>query len=236
MKSTINTDNSTFIKVHSLRSRPDLEQVSQCVHELLCSLGIDPEEEGLQETPRRVAKAFVEELFSGLYRAPPKMQRFAYHSVDKKVPVHIHGIEVHSICEHHLLPMWGWATVSYLPDAYLLGISKVHRLVDYWSRRPQLQEKLIVDLAREISKAAETPHVAVTLSLNHGCVQHRGVCHAQGQATTHLLEGCFRQEPYVLLHLASAGMSPELRSEPQLEDVLATLEVGAEGLDLLNSK
>lgn len=140
------------------------------------TLGLDITNASLCKTPHRVAKMYVNELFSGL--DPNNFPTITtFPSVD-----HGHGseiitiekIRVHSICEHHFLPFIGYATIQYAPMEKLIGLSKIHRIVNYFSRRPQLQERLTNQIAYSLSEHIATDHVRVEICAKHYCVIMRG--------------------------------------------------------------
>lgn len=160
-------------------------------------LGLDTSNESLAKTPMRVAKMYVDEVFSGL-----NPETFPEITTMEEEPLHAHPqsqivvskCSFVSICEHHFVPIIGTAYVAYLPKKKLLGLSKLHRIVRFFAARPQLQERLTAQIADSIAIVAHTPDVAVTIDATHCCVLMRGVHDQHGATlTTHLL-GLFQTD------------------------------------------
>lgn len=170
------------------------ELIAHHFREIMEALGLDLNSQGLKETPGRVAKMYVDELFSGLEEENyPEMTSFENPTPEESNLVLV-KTQFHSICEHHFLPMRGMAFVAYLPHKKLLGLSKIPRLVEHLARRPQLQERLTAQIADHISFHLETEHVAVSLTGEHFCVMARGVEDVHSQTVTHVLRGDFRHK------------------------------------------
>jgi GTP cyclohydrolase I len=156
----------------------------------LAYFGEDPTRPGLRETPRRVVDAWLE-LLAG-YGDPPTMTSFEDAS-DQVVVVR--GIEFVSLCEHHLLPFIGEASVGYIPNGRLLGLSKMPRLVHYYARRLQVQERLTQQIADHIAKAITPVGVAVVVTAEHLCARARGVRVNGARTITSAMLGAFRDKP-----------------------------------------
>ena len=143
---------------------------------ILQSLGLDLTDDSLVETPSRIAKMYVDEIFWGLdYSKFPKCT-----AIDNKMEyngsfVLERNINVQSNCEHHFVIIDGFATVAYIPDKKVLGLSKLNRIVEFFAKRPQVQERLSEQIAETISFIAETPDVAVFIEAQHFCVKSRGI-------------------------------------------------------------
>jgi len=162
--------------------------------EILETLGMDLTDDSIQGTPRRVAKMFVKEIFSGIN---PKNEpaitlfdnKFGYHQmlVEK-------NIKLHTFCEHHFLPIYGVAHIAYIADKEVVGLSKLNRIVEYFAKRPQVQERLTVQIAEYLKKALRTEHVAVYIEAKHMCVQLRGVEHNDSSTVTSEYSGKFLEE------------------------------------------
>ncbi len=162
--------------------------------EIMEALGLDMSDPSLKETPNRVAKMYVDELFSGLQEeAYPDITFFENPSPGEENMVFV-KTHFYSTCEHHFLPIAGMAYIAYLPHKKLLGLSKIPRLVDYLARRPQLQERLSSQIADQMSSLLETDHVAVSLKAEHFCVMSRGVEDVHSHTTTNVLRGKFRTD------------------------------------------
>ena len=150
----------------------------------------------MADTPRRVAKAFIEDLYQGCYNAPPKIT--AFDNLDKYDGVVFQGnIDVKSTCSHHALPFVGYAHVAYIPsaDGKVIGLSKLNRIVEYFSRRPQVQENLTTQIHNYINEVCEgNKGVAVMVSANHMCACVRGVRHDSTMMTSKM-SGAFLDDP-----------------------------------------
>lgn len=169
--------------------RPSREQAEAAVRTLIEYLQEDLARAGLHDTPDRVVRG-LEDMTWGLRAQPPELRLFEAPEADPGQPVLVRGVEFSSLCEHHLLPFWGIADLAYLPaDNQVLGLSKIPRLVHFWAARPQMQERLTHQLARELGKAAIAPrsivdepafvrdelNVFVRLRAQHACMLCRGV-------------------------------------------------------------
>jgi GTP cyclohydrolase IA len=155
-------------------------------------MGLDLADDSLQGTPRRVAKMFVKEIFYGLNPAnKPDISlfdnKFGYNEmlVEREV-------SVNSFCEHHFLPITGKAHVGYISGGKVIGLSKINRLVDYFSRRPQVQERLTVQVAEELKKVLNTDDVAVVIDAKHLCVSCRGINDENSSTVTSYYGGQFK--------------------------------------------
>lgn len=184
------------------------EQAEEAVRILLKWAGEDPSREGLQETPKRVVKSY-EELFRG-YRADPEeiLNRTFSETEGYDEMVVLRDIRVESYCEHHMLPIIGTAHVAYIPTHRVVGISKLARVVDIYSRRLQIQEKLTVQIANTINKILQPRGVAVVIEATHQCMSTRGV-HKPGaiMQTSHMI-GIFREDKRTreeFLHLITSA-------------------------------
>lgn len=156
-------------------------------------LGLDLSDESLAKTPERVAKMYVQEVFSGLNTANfPEMSFFKdeFHHEHAANMVFL-KVSFTSFCEHHFVPMKGYAYVAYLPDSHLIGLSKIPRLVRFFARRPQLQERLTAQIADSLSLLLKSDNVAVSINARHHCVIARGIEDDSSHTTTNVLRGQF---------------------------------------------
>jgi GTP cyclohydrolase I len=163
------------------------------VHAILSGLGEDPEREGLQKTPERVEKA-LQFLTSGYAQDCKALLNEALFTVSYDEMVLIKDIEMMSLCEHHLLPFFGKAHVAYLPKGKVVGLSKIPRLVDMFSRRLQVQERLTVEVAEAIEQWVQPRGVAVVVEAMHMCMIMRGVQKQHSVAVTSCMLGAFRDQ------------------------------------------
>ena len=168
----------------------DQERAEKAVRELLLALGENPDREGLQETPARVARAFKEN-FAGLWQEPEEVLTTTFDIGHEELVI-IRDIEVFSHCEHHLTPFHGVAHVGYIPRGRITGLSKVARLVDLYARRPQVQERLTTQIADAMMKILDPMGVIVVIDCEHLCMSMRGVRKSQARTTTSAVRGVLR--------------------------------------------
>ena len=174
------------------RKGMDLERIEKAVREILIAVGEDPDREGLLETPNRVARMYGE-VFSGLHRDISKDIK-TFTSEDDEM-ILIGDIPFYSMCEHHLLPFHGKAHVVYIPrDGKILGLSKVARIVDTLSRKPQLQERLTSEIADMITEAVDAKSVCVIIEAEHLCMTMRGIRKPGSKTVTSAMRGGCRTD------------------------------------------
>ena len=163
--------------------------------EVVSTLGLDLTDDSLAETPHRIAKMYVHEIFSGLdYDNFPKITVIENKmSVDEMVKVS--DIDLTSTCEHHFITIDGLAEVAYIPENKILGLSKINRIVRFFAQRPQVQERLTQQILVAIQTLVETENVAVTIKATHYCVKSRGVMDANSETSTTALGGIFKTNP-----------------------------------------
>lgn len=163
------------------------------VRGIMETLLLDMEDDSLKDTPKRVAKMYLDELFWGL--DPEKFPKCT--AVDNKMGydemVVERNVNVMSSCEHHLVTIDGFATVGYIPKDKVIGLSKINRIVEYFSRRPQIQERLTVQIAETLKYILDTEDVAVVLDAEHYCVKSRGIQDVGSSTTTSFMGGVFRK-------------------------------------------
>ena len=175
---------------HSLNGEKQ-KQIEKSFREIMTVLNLDLKDDSLQDTPKRVAKMYLKEVFGGLdYQNFPRIMaienKMGYDSmlVERR-------ISVKSMCEHHFVPIIGEAFVAYIPDAKVIGLSKINRIVEFFSRRPQVQERLVEQIYGALSYILETDSVAVMIKADHLCVQLRGVEDVNSDTITTKLGGAF---------------------------------------------
>jgi GTP cyclohydrolase I len=172
-------------------SEIDFETIEKSVRDILVAIGEDPEREGLLKTPRRVAKAYAE-LLEGYRTDPIKLVNGATFKANYDEIVIVRDIEFSSLCEHHMLPFLGRAHVAYLPKGEVIGLSKIPRIVDMFSRRLQIQEKMTRQIADFLNTLLQPRGVAVILEAVHMCSMIRGVEKHDARMTTSCMLGAFR--------------------------------------------
>ena len=171
----------------------DLDRIAAAVREILIAVGEDPEREGLLETPQRVARMY-RELFSGLKKDPSvHLERTFSETYDELVLVR--DISFNSVCEHHLLPFLGVAHVGYLPRGRVAGLSKLARVVDEVSHRPQVQEKMTHQIADLLDKHLDAKGVIVVLEAEHTCMSIRGIKKPGSLTITSAVRGILKSNP-----------------------------------------
>ena len=165
----------------------------ELVREMLVRLGEDPDREGLTRTPARVEKA-MRFLVKGYKDDPEALLRKALFTVGYDEMVIVKDIEMFSLCEHHLLPFFGKVHVAYIPNGKVIGLSKIPRLIEAFSRRLQIQERLTTQIAEAIQSAIEPQGVGVVIEARHLCMMMRGVEKQHSSAVTSSMLGSFRSE------------------------------------------
>ncbi len=171
----------------------DLESIEKAVRDILLGIGEDPEREGLVRTPHRVAKSY-EELLAGYRMDPKELINEAIFDVAYDEMVIVRDIEFYSLCEHHMLPFIGKAHVAYIPNDKVIGLSKIPRIVDLFSRRLQVQERMTRQIAEYIQFVLKPRGVAVVIEGLHMCMMLRGVKKHDGRMTTSTMLGVFRED------------------------------------------
>jgi GTP cyclohydrolase IA len=168
----------------------DQKRIAAAVREILLAIGEDPDREGLVETPERVARMY-EEMFSGLRKDPAIVLRKTFtEKYDEMVLVK--NISFESMCEHHLLPFFGKAHIAYLPNGRIVGLSKLARIVEILSHRPQVQERMTEELADLVMDELNARGVGVVLEAAHTCMSIRGVRKADSVCATSAMRGVFQ--------------------------------------------
>jgi GTP cyclohydrolase I len=168
----------------------DLPRIERAVREILCAVGEDPERDGLQETPARVARMYAE-MFQGLNLDPGRhLKRVFQETYDEMVLVR--DISFNSMCEHHLLPFMGVAHVGYVPNGKVAGLSKLARVVEEVSRRPQVQERMTHQIADLMSTELQAKGVIVVLEATHTCMSIRGIKKPGSLTITSAVRGLMR--------------------------------------------
>lgn len=171
-----------------------MNKITNHFAEIMDILGLDLEDDSLSGTPRRVAKMFVKEIFYGLDpKNKPSISLFENKFRYRQMLVE-KDITVKSFCEHHFLPIYGRAHIAYIANGQVVGLSKLNRIVDYYSRRPQVQERLTMQIAEELKRVLNTEDVAVYIDAKHMCVQARGIEHEHCSTVTTEYCGKFLNE------------------------------------------
>jgi GTP cyclohydrolase I len=182
----------TPILESGLSTEAKTQRIEAHFTEIMNLLGLDLTDDSLADTPRRIAKMYVSEIFSGLdYRNFPKVtvveNKMRYDEM-----IRVGGIDLSSTCEHHFITIDGKATVAYIPKTKVIGLSKLNRIVAFFARRPQIQERLTEQVLLSLQTLLETDDVAVSITAVHFCVKARGVRDAGSSTTTTALGGVFK--------------------------------------------
>jgi GTP cyclohydrolase I len=171
-----------------------IEKIESHFREIMTVLGLDLTDDSLNGTPRRVAKMFVKEAFSGLNPANrPTVKLFENKYKYDQMLVE-KDITFYSHCEHHFVPIYGKAHVAYFSSGKVIGLSKINRFVQFFAKRPQVQERLTVQIGKELERVLDTADVAVVVDANHMCVASRGVGDTNSKTGTAYFSGKFKDE------------------------------------------
>lgn len=192
----VSNANSTPLRPDAFDKEDDLkiELIQQHFEEIMNILGLDMNDDSLKGTPYRVAKMYVKEIFSGLDpENRPKVSLFENKYQYKEMLVE-KNINVHSHCEHHFLPIEGKAHVAYISSGKVIGLSKINRIVQYFAKRPQVQERLTKQISDALKKALKTEDVAVLVDANHMCVRARGIQDVSSSTVTAEYSGKFQEK------------------------------------------
>ncbi|MCZ8144843.1 GTP cyclohydrolase I FolE [Flavobacterium sp.] len=192
----IATNASTPLRTDAfeLTEEQKIELIKKDVQNILHTLGMDLSDDSLKGTPNRVAKMFVKEIFGGLNpQKKPSSSTFENKYKYNEMLVE-KNITVYSTCEHHLLPIVGRAHVAYISNGKVVGLSKMNRIVDYYAKRPQVQERLTIQIVRELQQVLNTEDVACIIDAKHLCVNSRGIRDIESSTVTAEFGGKFKEE------------------------------------------
>ncbi len=177
-----------------LSDEEKIKRIKGSVKEIMLTLGLDLDDDSLKGTPNRVAKMFVDEIFGGLHpNRRPKASTFENKYKYGEMLVE-KNITLYSTCEHHLLPIVGRAHVAYISNGTVVGLSKMNRIVDYFAKRPQVQERLNIQIVRELQKVFGTEDVACVIDAKHLCVNSRGIRDIESSTVTAEYGGKFKDD------------------------------------------
>lgn len=171
-----------------------IELITEKFKDIVEILGFDLTNDSIKDTPNRVAKMYVNEIFKGLNpKNKPEVTVFK-NSYNYHTPLVELNIPFTSFCEHHFVPIQGKVNVAYIPKDYVIGLSKIHRLVDFYARRPQVQERLTMQILQELSTILDTEDIGVVLKANHSCISCRGVEHLGSSTLTSVFQGQIKND------------------------------------------
>lgn len=172
----------------------DQERIKRAVSEIIEAIGDDGSREGLRDTPRRIAEMYAE-LFAGMNRDPLEVLKVSFDEEKHQEMIVVKDIPFYSMCEHHFLPFHGVAHIGYIPKGRIVGISKLARVVEILARRPQLQERLVSQIADTIVEGIKPRGVAVVIEAGHLCMTMRGIKKPGSKVVTSATRGLFRTRP-----------------------------------------
>lgn len=172
----------------------NLKSMEEAVHTILQNIGEDPDRQGLEKTPYRVAKMY-KEVTRGYNESPENLINQAHFDVEYDEMVVVTNIDFYSLCEHHMLPFFGVAHVGYIPDGKVVGLSKIPRIVDMFARRLQVQENMTHQIADVLNKHLQPDGVGVVIEGYHMCMMMRGVQKQKAKMITSSLIGSFKEDP-----------------------------------------
>ncbi|MFT5396714.1 MAG: GTP cyclohydrolase I [Gammaproteobacteria bacterium] len=188
----------------SLSQEDKYEKIKLLMNEVIETLGLDLNDDSITETPHRIAKMYVHEIFSGLdYSQFPKMSLIE-NKMGANEMIKIRDIDLTSTCEHHFVTIDGTAKVAYIPEEKIIGLSKINRVVRFFAQRPQVQERLTRQVLIALQTLLETENVAVNIEATHYCVKSRGVQDSNSQTSTTALGGCFKEN----IHTRAEFLNP----------------------------
>ena len=177
-----------------LSDEEKIKKIESHFREIMTVLGLDLTDDSLQGTPKRVAKMFVQEAFSGLNPANRPSTRLFENKYNYDQMLVEKDITFFSHCEHHFVPIYGKVHVAYFSSGKVIGLSKINRFVQYFAKRPQVQERLTVQIGKELERVLNAPDVAVVIDANHMCVASRGVGDTNSKTGTAYFSGKFKDE------------------------------------------
>ncbi|MFT4552828.1 MAG: GTP cyclohydrolase I [Chlamydiales bacterium] len=194
-----NYPNPVTTSFHEIPEDEKIALIEEKFRDIMVILGLDITNESLQRTPYRIAKMYVKEIFNGLnVNNFPEISlvKDQFHDDDPNM-VLVSNIEFNSFCEHHFVPFQGKAHVAYIPNGHVIGLSKINRIVNYFAKRPQIQERLTAQIADSLATILQTENVAVSLTAKHACVSSRGIQDQSSMTTTNFLRGHFKNAEHL---------------------------------------
>lgn len=185
----------TPLRPSGLSQEQQYTRIRDAFEDIMAALGLDLSDDSLIETPHRVAKMYLQEVFAGLdYRRFPKITQIS-NRMQVEEMVRVDGISVSSTCEHHFVTIDGVARVAYIPAETVIGLSKINRIVRFFAQRPQVQERMTQQILVALQTLLGTQNVAVSIDATHYCVKARGVMDVNSRTQTTALGGVFKSDP-----------------------------------------
>ncbi len=171
-----------------------ISKIAEYFGKIMDTLGLDLDDPSLRDTPERIAKMYVNEVFRGLDKSQFPEVSFFNNNYNFDEMVIVNDITLYSYCEHHFVPFFGKVNVAYYPNKKVIGLSKINRIVDFIAKKPQVQERLTVEIAQTLSSLLDTEHVAVYIQADHLCVASRGIRDHGSSTRTGSFLGKFKNE------------------------------------------
>lgn len=191
-----NTETPMLPNAFELSDEEKIAKIENDMANIMTTLGLDLSDDSLKGTPHRVAKMFVKEIFGGLHpNRKPKSSNFENKYQYGEMLVE-KNIVLYSTCEHHFLPIVGRAHVAYISNGNVIGLSKMNRIVDYYAKRPQVQERLTMQIVKEMQQVLGTENVACVIDAKHLCVNSRGIRDIESSTVTSEFGGLFKEDRY----------------------------------------
>lgn len=191
-----NSDTPLLPNAFELSDDEKISRIEKDMANIMTTLGLDLSDDSLKGTPHRVAKMFVKEVFGGLHpNRKPKASNFDNKYKYGEMLVE-KNIVLYSTCEHHFLPIVGRAHVAYISNGTVIGLSKMNRIVEYYAKRPQVQERLTMQIVKEMQEALGTDNVACVIDAKHLCVNSRGIKDIESSTVTSEYGGLFKEDKY----------------------------------------
>lgn len=189
---------------NGLTSAEKYERIKDLMSEVVSTIGLDLTDDSLAETPHRIAKMYIYEIFSGLdYQNFPRLS-LVENKMNAREMIKVRDIGLTSTCEHHFVTIDGKAKVAYIPSDKIIGLSKINRIVRFFGQRPQIQERLTRQILIALQTLLNTQNVAVSIDAVHYCVKSRGVMDVNSQTSTTALGGCFQEN----IHTRAEFLNP----------------------------
>ncbi|ANZ22369.1 GTP cyclohydrolase I [Buchnera aphidicola (Diuraphis noxia)] len=190
-------ENSILKEYNDINEKERELLISKYIRKIMILLNLDVKNESLKNTPNRISKMYINEIFSGLnYKNFPKIT-FIDNVINSNEMILVKNIILFSTCEHHLITINGQATIAYIPQKKIIGLSKINRIVQFYSKRPQIQERLTKQILFVLQALLETNSVAVVINMEHFCVKARGVCDVNSRTITSSFEGLFKSDKHL---------------------------------------
>ncbi|QCI20289.1 GTP cyclohydrolase I FolE [Buchnera aphidicola (Brachycaudus cardui)] len=190
-------ENSIIREYNDINEKERELLIGKHIYQIMLLLNLDLKNDSLKDTPARISKMYNHEIFSGLnYKNFPKIT-FIDNQMNMNEIIIIRNIVLISTCEHHFITMNGQATIAYIPKNKIIGLSKINRIVQFYAKRPQIQERLTKQILVVLQVLLQTKDVAVVINMEHFCVKARGVCDVNSSTMTSSLEGRFKSDQNV---------------------------------------